>query len=311
MANLDLHRLHVLREVSRSGSLTSAATALSFTTSAVSQQIAKLEHEVGVALVDRHPRGVVLTEAGQALLGYADDIDRTIEAARAEMAEFAGLRRGQLRMGTFPTVGASLMPDVVLAFRARHPEVAVTVLSARRDGLLDRLNRRDIELTLLWDYPWQQIEDENLTLVRLMYDPTVLLVQRDHPIAKRQSVRIDTLRDQEWVVRDEHPVADVLRRVCHDAGFEPRIAFAANDYQETQGMVAAGIGIALAPQLALSALRADVVAVPLAGSPKRRILLTNLANRRLSPAAQQAVAVFRSTAKRRATAHRTTPQPSL
>jgi DNA-binding transcriptional LysR family regulator len=192
------------------------------------------------------------------------------------------------------------MPDVVLAFRARHPEVAVTVISARRDGLLERLHRRDIELTLLWDYPWQQIEDENLTLVRLMNDPTVLLVQRDHPLAEQESVWIEALRDQEWIVRDEHPVADVLRRVCRAAGFEPRIAFAANDYQETQGMVAAGVGIALAPQLALSALRSDVVAIPLAGAPERRILLAHLANRRLSPAAQRAATVFRSTARRRA-----------
>ncbi|MGM7778937.1 LysR family transcriptional regulator [Arthrobacter sp. KNU-44] len=298
MADLDLHRLHLLREVSRSGSLTSAATALSFTTSAVSQQIAKLEHEVGVALIDRHPRGVVLTDAGKALLRYADDIDRTIEAARAEMAEFAGLRRGQLRMGTFPTVGASLMPDVVLAFRARYPEVAVTVVSARRDGLLERLRRRDIELTLLWDYPWERIEDEDLSFVQLMNDPTMLLVPSGHPLAARRSVRIDALSDQEWIVRDEHPVADVLRRVCRDAGFEPRIAFAANDYQETQGMVAAGIGIALAPQLALSALRPDIIAVPLTGSPTRRILLAHLANRRLSPSGKQAVTVFLSTAKR-------------
>lgn len=299
MANLDLHRLHLLREVARSGSLTSAATALSFTTSAVSQQIGKLEHEVGVALIERHPRGVALTDAGHALLGYADEIDRTIEAARAEMEEFAGLRRGQLRMGTFPTVGASLMPEVVLAFRARHPDVAVTVVSARRDGLLEKLRRRDIELTLLWDYPWEQIEDEDLNLIGLMSDPTVLLVPRTHPLATDQRVRIEDLRDQEWIVRDEHPVADVLRRVCREAGFEPRIAFAANDYQETQGMVAAGIGIALAPELALSALRRDVVAVPLRGAPARRILLAHLANRRLSPAGQRAASVFVSTAKRR------------
>ncbi|BCT74655.1 LysR family transcriptional regulator [Sinomonas cyclohexanicum] len=241
MADLDLRRLHLLRAVGRLGSLTSAAAALSFTTSAVSQQISKLEREMGVALVERHPRGVALTEAGVALLRYADEIDRTIEAAHAEMDEFAGLRRGQLRLGTFPTVGASLLPDVVLAFRARYPKVAITVVSARRAGLIERLKRRDIELTLLWDYPWERIEDDELATTPLVNDPTVLLVPHGHPLADGGPVSIGTLRDQEWIVRDEHPVADVLSRVCRHAGFEPRIAFAANDYQETQGMVAAGI----------------------------------------------------------------------
>jgi DNA-binding transcriptional LysR family regulator len=278
--------------------LTSAAAALSFTTSAVSQQISKLEREMGVALVERHPRGVVLTEAGTALLRYADEIDRTIEAAHAEMGEFAGLRRGQLRLGTFPTVGASLMPDVVLAFRARHPGVAVTVASARRDGLIERLKRRDIELALLWDYPWERIKDEDLAITPLMDDPTVLLVPREHALASGGPVRVGRLRDQEWVVRDEHPVADVLSRLCRGAGFEPRIALAANDYNETQGMVAAGIGIALAPRLALSALRPDISIVPIENSPTRRILLAQLAGRRLSPAAQQATEVFRATAER-------------
>lgn len=298
MGDLDLRRLRLLREVGRLGSLTSAAAALSFTTSAVSQQISKLEREMGVALVERHPRGVALTEAGTALLRYADEIDRTIEAAHAEMDEFAGLRRGQLRMGTFPTVGASLMPDVVLAFRARHPEVTVTVVSARRAGLIERIKRRDVDLALLWDYPWERITDEELAIAPLMEDPTVLLVPRAHPLASGGPVRVGTLREQEWVVRDEHPVADVLSRLCRGAGFEPRIAFAANDYNETQGMVAAGIGIALAPRLALSALRPDIAIVQIEKAPSRRILLAQLANRRLSPAAQQAAAVFQSTAQR-------------
>ncbi|MDR6861620.1 LysR family transcriptional regulator [Phycicoccus sp. 3266] len=296
MAEMDLRRLHVLREVGRCGSLTAAAAALSFTTSAVSQQVTKLERDMGVPLLERHPRGAVLTEAGRALLRYAEDIDRTIDAARAEMGEFADLRRGQLRLGTFPTVGASLMPEVVLAFRARHPEVAVTVVSARRAGLVDRLKRRDIELTLLWDYPWQRVEDAELSTTTLRKDPTLLLLPRSHPLAGADVVRVEQLRDEQWVVRDEHPVADVLRRVCRRAGFEPDVAFAANDYQETQGMVAAGIGIALAPQLALSALRPDIVAVPLKDSPSRRILLARLADRTLSAAGREATTVFRSVA---------------
>src|ERR1700720_1074184 len=122
---LNVARLRILREVARQGSFSAAAEALSYTQSAVSQQIAALEAETGMKLLERRPRGVLLTTAGQALVGHTEGILARLSAAEAELSAIAGLNGGQLRMASFPTAGATLMPLAIATFRSRHPEVTL------------------------------------------------------------------------------------------------------------------------------------------------------------------------------------------
>ena len=128
---LDPRRLLLLVDVVRAGSITSAASRLNYTTSAVSQQISKLETEAGQPLLERHARGVRLTEAGAALVRRAERIETQLLAAGTELDDIAGLRSGTVRLGTFPTAGSSLLPPVVKLFKSRHPAVGLTVRSSR------------------------------------------------------------------------------------------------------------------------------------------------------------------------------------
>lgn len=292
--------MFTLREVAVHGSITAAADALGYTTSAVSQQIAKLEKEAGQPLLERHARGVVLTEAGRAVVRHAERILVELQAADAELAEIRGLRAGGLAIGTFPTAGSSLLPLVVKEFKTRHPGVDLTVLSGRFSRLVDALRRRETELSLLWDYEWNRIDDPTLTYHHLMNDPTMLLVSEHHRLADRDSISIGELRDEAWVVRaDDHPVAQTLEKLCQKGGFTPRTSVFAHDYGEVQAMVAVELGVAIAPRLAVLNPRPDVRTIKLATRPpQRRILIAHLAERRLSPAAHEAIAVSAAAARR-------------
>lgn len=283
---LDVNRVRLLAEVARQGSMTAAASTLMYTPSAISQQMRRLETEVGQPVLERHPRGVTLTDAGHAIVDYAVTMERQLEALQARLDDIAGLRAGSLRVGTFPTVGASLLPLAVTEFRSRYPDVRLSVQSGRLAQLLDLLERRRVEIALLWDYEWSRIDVDGLTLQQLRSDPTALVVSGTHPLAARQSVRMSELAEENWIIRgDQHPVADVLSRTARSAGFEPTVAFEANDYQEAQAMVAVGLGIALAPRLALANLRDDVTVVSLGDdAPSRRILLARLSSRVPTPA---------------------------
>src|SRR5436305_3766930 len=150
---LNVNRLQVLREVAAQGSFSAAATELSYTQSAVSQQIAALEAEVGTALVERLPRGVRLTPAGAALVEHAEGILARLDAAEAEMAAITGLRGGQLRMASFPTAGANLMPLAISIFRAQHPEVELTLAEGEPEELIPRLVAGEFDLALLFEFP--------------------------------------------------------------------------------------------------------------------------------------------------------------
>ncbi|AOS65525.1 LysR substrate-binding domain-containing protein [Actinoalloteichus hymeniacidonis] len=290
---LDVRRMLLLAEVAGHGSITAAAQAMAYTASAVSQQIAKLEVEAGQPLLERHARGVELTLAGRAVVEHAQRIDRQLRAARAELDDIAGLRSGELRIGSFPTAGSSLLPLVVRRLGRAHPAVSIVVRSAQLAGLRNMLESREIELGLLWDYDWSRVDDPSLALTPLLSDPTALIVSQDHPLADRTSVNLRELAGESWITRaDAHPVAEVLARSAHAAGFEPQIAFHAHDYQEAQAMVAIGLGMALAPRLALTNLRSGIAVIPLTSAPTRRILLARLAARRPTPTETAAERVF-------------------
>jgi len=295
---LDVRRMLVLLEVSRQGSVTGAARVLSYTPSAVSQQIARLEAEAGQPLLERHARGVSLTAAGEVVAARGEAIARQLDAARQELSDLAALRAGHLRVGTFPTAGASLLPLAVSAYRDRHPDIALTVRSARFAALRDMLDTREVEVSLLWDYAWAPVDDDALDVLHLLDDPPVALVSTDHRLARRRRLDLGELATESWITRaDAHPVASALVRSCREAGFEPQIAFEANDYQEAQAMVAAGVGVAMAPRLTVVNMRSDVRVIPLGlPAPTRRILVARLRERPLSPAGAAFVTCLREIA---------------
>lgn len=296
---LDVPRLTLLAAVIESGSMTAAAQALNYTPSAVSQQIRRLEKEVGQPLLQRGPRGVKPTEAGAVLAAHARRISRQLNAAQADIDELAGLRRGRLEIGTFPTVGGSLLPRAISMFRRRHPHVRLAVHSARLDGLLAIIADGTVDLALLWDYEWNRLDPAEVELTHLLEDPTTLLVAADHHVARRRKVEMSELADEDWIEREhDHPVVEVLDRSCRAAGYQPRITFRANDYQEAQAMVSVGLGIALAPLTAVINKHPDIRVISLgATAPPRRILIGRRHDRVHAPAEAAMVAVLHQVAQ--------------
>jgi DNA-binding transcriptional LysR family regulator len=279
-------RLALLADVVESGSMTATAAALNYTPSAVSQQLRRLEVDVGLPLVQRRARGVVATDAGAVLAAHARRIERQLAAAEADLAEVAGLRRGNLTIGTFPSIGSSLLPKAIIAFKALHPGIELSVRSARYDPLVEMIDDGTLGLCLLWDYEWNRIDPAEFDLTHILDDPTVLVVAADQPIARRRRVAMRELAQENWIVRaDNHPVVEVLRRACHAAGFEPRISFYANDYWEAQAMVSVGLGIALAPLTAITNRHPDVRVISLGNTaPPRRVLVAHRHDRVRAPA---------------------------
>ena len=266
--------MRVLREVAERGSIAAAAKALRFTPSAVSQQIATLEREAGVALVERSPRSIRLTPAGRALVEHTDGILASLEAAEAEIQAIAGVRGGMLRLASFPTAYATIMPAAIADFRERHPGVELTLTETDPLAGLARLKSGELDLALLYEYDYVPLpEDDSVERVPLTDDPIRVLLPQGHRSAKRRAVPLDALSDEQWITSTARSSChEFVARSCRASGFEPDIGFESDDHGVWQGLVAAGVGVALAPDLALENLHPGVVARPVALHPlKRRI----------------------------------------
>ncbi len=296
---LNVGRLRVLREVAEQGSFSAAAEALSYTQSAVSQQIAALEAQTGMALLERLPRGVRLTGAGRTLVEHAEGILAQLEAAEEELAALAGLRGGQLRMASFPTAGAALMPVAIAAFRDSYPEVELTLAEGEPQEIAPRLRAGEFDLALLFEFGRAE---EDLKRVELLEDPMHLALPRGHRLAGKRTLRLGDLRGEAWVQTSaSSPCARHVVRSCHAAGFEPNVAFESDDYQTVQGLVAAGVGVALIPELALAVVREDIVVRALSPTPPARSVIAALPGRvgakaRMIPAASAMLRILEEAA---------------
>jgi len=284
---LNVARLRILKEVAYRGSVSRAAEALSYTQSAVSQQLAALEAETGMALLERHPRGVSLTAAGQTLLSHTEGILAGVESAETALAAISGLRAGRLRMASFPTAGATLMPLAIATFRATYPDVELSLAEDEPEAIMPRLRAGELDLALLFEFEGQSVVRGELTRVELLEDPMHLAIPASHRLASRKRITLADLRAEAWVqTSGASPCARHVVRICHGAGFEPRVAFESDDYQTVQGLVAAGVGVALIPQLALSVVRDDIVIRALSPAPPvRSVIAAAPTGARLVPAA--------------------------
>jgi DNA-binding transcriptional LysR family regulator len=271
---LDVRRLQVLREVARQQSFSAAADELYLSQSAVSQQVASLEREVGMALLERTREGPKLTDAGRVLLSHADAAIARLEEAEHDLAALAGLEGGELRMASFPSASVTVLTPALSTFRHNHPKISLTVTEAEPEDSLRMLKAADIDIGIVFDYPLlAEPEDRDVERVLLLTESMHLALPADHPLANSAKVKLADLAEEAWLcgVRPSS-CGELIVQACREAGFEPNIAFESEEYQVLQGYVAAGLGFTLLPDLALAHLHPDLVVRPTQPvAPKRRV----------------------------------------
>ncbi len=285
----ELRHLRVFQEVARLGSLSAAAESLAYTQPAVSQQMSALERRAGIPLLKRTTRGVRLTDAGEALLRHADVILTEQTLAERQLEAIAGLRGGRVRMAAFPTAGAALVPELVSRFSARYPEVMLSVAEAEPEESVPMLRAGDLEVAVV-----ASVNDpegfgqryDGIELHHLFDEPRYALIPAGHRLAHRKRLRLQDLTEEvriELARTATRGARIYLARGEEPHGDEPRVAFRSDDFNIVQGLVAAGAGIAVVPELALTNLRADVMIYNLGRSaPVRAVAAATLTGVRQS-----------------------------
>jgi len=303
---LDVKQLRVLKEVGERGSFSAAAEALSYTQPAVSQQIAALEKRANARLVDRTSRGVHLTDAGQALVDHAEVVLSRLAAAEAELEAMAGIRGGRVRLASFPTAGASILPPAVALFTERYPEVELSFVEREPEEAAQMLRAAELEVAIVFEYgeynqPELERFYEGIELHRLVDDPMYLALPLGHPAGQKARVRLQDVADETWIQESgNHSWCGRFHETaCKAAGFTPKVGFRSDDYNVVQGLVAAGVGISLLPGLSMTNVREDIVVRSLGrNAPARRIAAATLAGRYRSPATEAMLGILAEVAAR-------------
>jgi DNA-binding transcriptional LysR family regulator len=268
---LDIRRLRLLSELSRRGTVAEVARIVGYTPSAVSQALAQLEREAGVALLERDGRSLRLTPAAQGLVVHADRVLAELDAAEAELAAEQGAVRGSVAIGTFPSAGAALVAPAIAALRERHPDLACAAREHEPEDGIALLRSGGLDLLVLERY--DDVEPApagGLEPHPLLSDPLLVLLPAGHPAA--EPVDLSALRDAPWIAGlAGTQFAAALERACRSAGFAPRVVHRADDAVLHHALVAAGVGIGLLPALACIASPGVRLAAATPRPPSRHV----------------------------------------
>ncbi|MFI1915140.1 LysR substrate-binding domain-containing protein [Nocardia sp. NPDC020380] len=270
---LDVRRLRLLRELAHRGTITAVAEALSYTPSAVSQQLTALEREAGVTLLERTGRSVVLTPAAQRLVAHAETILAVLEQATAELATARTELNGALRIGAFPSAVRTILSPALVSLSREHPHLELLVTELDPALAPAALRADALDIALVQEYDYVPVDPDTALDTEPLLEETVYLATLHHgphtdPLAAH--------RISPWIAGTPGTLCHAVTvRACRAAGFTPRIRHHADDFDTVLALVAAGQGVALVPELGTLSVPAEVTLVPL---PTRR--RTHLAYRR-------------------------------
>lgn len=270
---IDSKRLRVLVEVARQGSISRAASALCFVPSAVSQQIASLERDLGVELTAREGRGIVMTPAGALLAREGEQILEQLSRAELAVRELQESSAGKLAVASFPTAAATLLPTALRKLAEEHPSIEVETIESEPAVSLPRLKRFELDLALTYHYPEvspapaAELEEEDL-----LSDPLLVAVAAEHDAAGLRSAPLERFANDPWIIDvPGSPAHAWLIEACHRCGFHPRAAHRTDDYLVALRMAAAGLGVTLVPAIAVLGLSEQTAIVRIEGDPCRQV----------------------------------------
>jgi DNA-binding transcriptional LysR family regulator len=295
---LDLDRLRALSAVATYGSVSAAADVLHVTTSAVSQQVAKLERETGQKLLERNGRGVRLTDAATLLAAHAERILAMVEEAESDLEAQRGEVVGELAVAAFPTAARGLVPAALRALAAKHPRLRVCLREQEPHAAVPLAVRGEVDLGIVQD--WFNVPlaiPDGLVKSSLVDDVADVALPAGHPLADRPVVDLGELREDAWIAQSPGAICrDWLVHTLRSAGLEPRIAHTADEYATQLALVAVGLGAAIVPRLGRCDVPDGVRIVPVRPALTRHVYAIWRAEAARRPAIRATVAALRSSA---------------
>ncbi|KMS83867.1 MULTISPECIES: LysR family transcriptional regulator [Streptomyces] len=297
---LNLERLRTLDALARHGSVSAAADALHVTTSAVSQQLGKLEREVGQQLLAKNGRGVRLTDAGRLLSEHAARILSQVELAQSDLEAHRGQVVGELRLSAFPTAARGLFPAALGALRTEHPGLRVRSSELEPEAGIAGVVRGDLDLAVVLDwYNKPMPVPDGLVKAPLLDDPAEVAMPATHRLADRDEVDLTEFAEDEWITWGEGEFChEWLMFTLRSKGVEPIVGHRAGETHTQLGLVAAGLGVCIAPLLGRHPVPEGVVLVPLKQRVRRHVYVVWRADADRRPSIRAAVEALRTAARK-------------